>query len=47
MIKKAVQFFAPLPEESDLKEDKKYRKRLQWLFVLCASLWKIKNKTTY
>jgi OPA family sugar phosphate sensor protein UhpC-like MFS transporter len=38
MIKKLVQFFSLSPEQTDLKEDKKYLKRLQWSFFLSATV---------
>jgi OPA family sugar phosphate sensor protein UhpC-like MFS transporter len=38
MIKKLIQFFAPAPEQPQLKEDKNYLKRLQWSVFLSATI---------
>jgi OPA family sugar phosphate sensor protein UhpC-like MFS transporter len=37
MIKSLIRFFTPSPEQSDLREDKKYLKRLQWSVFLSAT----------
>lgn len=38
MIKKIVQFFAPLPDKGELVDDEKKLKRLQWSFFISATL---------
>jgi OPA family sugar phosphate sensor protein UhpC-like MFS transporter len=37
MIKKLIRFFSPTPEQPDLRENKKYLKRLQWSVFLSAT----------
>jgi OPA family sugar phosphate sensor protein UhpC-like MFS transporter len=37
MIKSLMRFFTPSPEQPDLREDKKYLKRLQWSVFLSAT----------